>query len=192
MSENKDDVMPNKVITPKAILSYPHLFVPSTMDDKKPRYSCALIFPEGSDMDALKAAVVHCGKQKWGDKFEDMVKAGSLRLPFRTDGEAKGYPSPLFMNVRTEQKPGMVMPYAGEDGRPMPLTDETLMYPGAVVRASLYAFSYDRSGNKGVSFALGNLQWVEHGERLDNRKAASDEFEPLEETPGDSNLADLL
>jgi len=50
------------------------------------------------------------------------------------------------------------------------------MYPGAGVRASVSAFAYDSNGNKGVSFALNNMQKVSEGERLDGRAAADDEF----------------
>ena len=58
------------------------------------------------------------------------------------------------------------------------------------VRASLIAFAYDTQGNKGVSFALGNVQVYDDGARLDNRKAAADEFATdLKEKP--ASLDDL-
>jgi hypothetical protein len=54
------------------------------------------------------------------------------------------------------------------------------------VRAQLRAFSYDSNGNKGVSFALNNIQKLGDGERLDNRQAATDAFEAdLSAAPAD-------
>jgi hypothetical protein len=62
------------------------------------------------------------------------------------------------------------------------------------VRASLRAFAYDTNGNKGVSFGLNNIQKLGEGQRLDGRKAATDEFDAdLSQAPADiSAVAGLL
>jgi hypothetical protein len=201
------DVQGTKVTTPKAMLSYPHIAEAQVQKDDagnpkgKPKFSAALVFAKGTDLTALQKAVKAAGEAKWPGKFDAMildsrksVAAGGrikFNLPFRMDGEEKGYAEgSTFINVRTEQKPGCVYSYA-EPGTAKPavippdkIADE--LYPGAFVRATIVAFGYDREGNKGVSFALNNIQKLGEGERLDNRKAAVDEFDvDLSAAPAD-------
>jgi hypothetical protein len=172
------------VVTPVATLSYPHLDVPQQPQkgqNGKPKYSATLVFAPGTDLKALEAAVIAAGEEKWPGKFAEMVRVGALRLPFRKDAEAKGYkPGSVFINVRSEQKPGAVYLFPGPDNKPALIPDDKLrevMYPGAQVRAQIRAFPYDSSGNKGVSYALNNIQKMGEGERLDNRQAATDAFD---------------
>jgi Protein of unknown function (DUF2815). len=180
-----------KVITSKAILSYPNLLVARAGKgaNAKAKFSGALVWtpeliktPDGAKcFDAMKKAVLAAAESKFGTKAAEMFRIKSLRTPFRDDAEAKGYPAgSIFLNVRTEQKPACVFAYAGPDGKPQRMTDEEIkvqMYPGALVRASIVAFPYEAEGNKGVSFALNNLQKVGEGERIDGRQAAEDEFD---------------
>ena len=169
-----------RVITPEAILSYPQLFTPKApMGGGEEKYSCALVFPEGTDLTALKKAIATVAEEKWGSKAKDMFKKGQLRNPLRDDAESKGYAEgSVFTNVRTKQRPGIVgIVPDPETGKPMPIEDESRVYPGVIVRASLTAFAYDSNGNRGVSFGLGNVQVIREGDRLDNRVKAVDEFD---------------
>jgi hypothetical protein len=169
-----------RVVTPEAILSYPHLFEPTIAPGaKEASYSASFVFPAGTDLKTLKLAAIAAGKDKFGDKFEAGVRNGSIKLPFRTDVEEKGYPEgSTFINARSKQRPGVVsiFPDPSNGGKPTPITDTDKVYPGVIVIASLTAFGYDKAGNKGVSFALNNVQVRRDGERLDSRKAATDEF----------------
>lgn len=181
-------------VTPKAILSYPHLFVPQVFQEgQKPKYSCALVFEAGTDINELKRLALEAAKAKWGDKAEGMIRDGTCNLPFHNDGhEKKGYPEgSVYMNVRTTRKPGIVSVFPGPDGKPLPLNSEEEIYPGCIVKASVGAFAYDRQGNKGVSFGLNNLQKLADGERLDGRAPADEEFEADEsavaELPADDD-----
>lgn len=199
-----------KVITSAATLSYPHLDKPQPAEDgKKPKYSATLVFtpehlatPEGkATMAALQAAAVAAATEKFGAKYQhpesgaelgaaDAIREGVIRSPFRKDAIAKGYPAgSIFINCRTEQKPGVVYKHAGADGKPAPIPADKIrdeLYAGAQVRASVVAFGYATNGNKGVSFALNNVQKVGEGKRLDNRTAAEDEFTvDLNEAPAD-------
>ena len=69
------------------------------------------------------------------------------------------------------------------------ITDPDEVYAGAIVRASVTSFSYDVSGNKGVSFALNNVQKIRDGERLDGRARAQDDFQADPNAKAD--LADM-
>lgn len=182
-----------KVITPQAVLSYPHLFEPTLPPGAtEPVYSCALVFEKGTDLAELKKAALAAATEKFGAKAESLIRDGKLRLPFRTDTEDKGYPEgAVFMNVKNKSKPGIVSTYPGADGKPTTIDDPAQVYAGCKVRASLRAYAYDVSGNKGVAFSLGNLQKLADGERLDGRVKAQDEFDAdLSAKPAD--LDDLL
>lgn len=169
----------SKVITPKGRLSYPALFEPKIPPQQtEPVYSCTIVFEDGVDLSSLMKAAEECGKEKWGDKYAALVKGGKIRSPFREDGEEKGYPpGSIFINIKSKQAPGIVSIFPGEDGKPAKITDPGQVYAGCYVRASVRAFAYDVNGNKGVSFALNNIQKVADGDRLDGRSRAEDEFE---------------
>lgn len=169
----------SKIITPEAQLSYPHLFTPQAAEDGgQEKYSCALVFFEGTDITALQRAAIETAVEKWGEKAKEQIKKGQLRLPFRK-GEEKDYADgSIFINVRGNRRPGIVSLIPDpKTGKPMAITDPEEVYAGCFVRASLTPFAYDTSGNKGVSFGLNNLQKIRDGERLDSRAAAEDEFE---------------
>jgi len=184
------------------MLSYPHLYEATKVNENNPgekaKYSAAFVFAKGVDLSQLKAAAIEAGERKFGAaKFKELLESSGLRMPFRKDAVEKGYAEgSVFINARSDSKPQLVMPYKDPDtGKPAPVTDPEIMYPGARVRASLVAFGYDTMGNKGVSFALGNVQWLGDGERLDSRVAAADEFDVVEEiAEGEvaSSVADLL
>lgn len=188
--------------TPEAILSFPNLLVPRAMKNEdgspagKEKYSASLIFLPNTpakfvnvgtmiDLAELRQAATEVAREKFGSKLESLVKSGKFKSPFRTDGEQWGYPEGhVFIRATSLQKPGVVSRYRGPDGQAQTLTDEEvaeLLWSGAIVRATLRPFAYDTAGNKGVSFALNNIQLLGHGERLDGRKRAADEFEGLDD-----------
>jgi hypothetical protein len=167
--------------TPEAILSYPFLFEPRANDDGKLKYSASLVFLEGTDLSALKQAVLDAAQEKFGTKAEELIRTKKIHTPFRTDWEAKGYPAgSTFLNVTTEKKPGIVSIYRGQDGKPAPITDPELIYPGCIVIASIVAKYFEAKGKKGITFYLNNMQKRRDGERLDGRMKAEDEFEAEE------------
>jgi hypothetical protein len=172
-----------KVITGEVRLSFPHLFVarqgPSGGD---PKFSCALILPEGYDISPLQVAVMTAAQEKWGDKAGGMFSAQKLRNPIRRDWEDKGYPeNSVFINCSTKQAPEIVGAYLDPaTGQPEVITDPTRCYPGVYCRASIRAFPYDINGNKGVAFGLNNLQILRDGPRLDSRVSAVNEFDAVE------------
>jgi hypothetical protein len=168
--------------TPRAIISYPYLFTPSTYGVKpgqKPKYSCALIFPAGTDISELKKAALDCAIETFGaEKAKEMIRNEELRMPFRTDWKKKGYPEDsVFINCRTERKPGVVSIYPGPDGRPLPIENEEEIYAGCEVYATVGVFYYNQNGNEGISFGLNNVQKLADGERMDGRTNAEDDFE---------------
>jgi len=195
----------NRIITPEAILSFPHLDKPQkgAAADSKEKYSCALVFAPGTDLAAMKKLALEVATAAFGATYKlpngteiplvEAIKAGIYKWPFRTDAKAttmKGYADgSTVINARSEQQPGVVYAQAGENGKPKPMAVADIkkeLYPGAIVRASLAAFAYNRPDSKGVSFALNNLQKLRDGERIDGRVSAENEFEAdLSATPAD-------
>ncbi len=176
------------LITPRARLSYPHLFEPKApQGSDEAVYSCCLVFENGKDAKPLYDEALRIAREKWGQKADEAIKQGKIRLPLR-DGSEKYAAGSRYLNVKSKSAPGIVDRYAGPDGKPIPISDPELLYPGCYVRASIRGFAYDVSGNRGVSFALGNIQKLDEGERLDGKTPAAEEFEALESGP--ANLAE--
>lgn len=184
-------------ITPPAILCYPALFepkIPKGSDPKttKAKYSACLVFPPGTDLKGLQRLAQEAANEKFGDKWPALHKAGRFKFPFRTDAEEKGYEKgSVFINAKSDTAPGVVGPMAGVDGKPVAIDDADELYPGCIVRASISFFGYDTNGNKGVGVGLNNLQKMREGKRIDGRRAASDEFDPIEEAAFD-DAQDLM
>jgi hypothetical protein len=197
--ETKAEI-PQSVRTPEAILSYPHLFEPQAFtgeDGKvtKMQYSACLIFtPEAQqtpEFKAMRAAVTALLRDRWGEgltvgkkkyTLEQALKQGLIVTPFRNNWEEKGYPEgSIYINVTKQEKygpPQVVSIYPDKDGRPTPVTDQALVYPGVIVMATVRPYAWDyQSMKRGVSFGMGNFQIRRDGERLDSNRDARDEFQ---------------
>lgn len=210
-----------RVVLMCALASYPKLFkpelAPNAEPGAKPKYGMAIVLPpddhpamvataaalkkknpqfiltQASQIAALKKAASEVLAEKFGgaEKAAELVRAGKVRLPFRTDDEK--YPAgSVFINARTTDRPGVVSRFIDPaTGKAKRITEESQtvgnpdeIYPGAVVAVAVTAFGYDQRGNKGVSFALNNVQKIGDGERLDSRVKPEDEFEAdMSETP---------
>lgn len=181
MSEVRSDQVKLNVITPVCTGCYVFLNKPqpSMNPGGEPSYAITLVFPKTTDLSALKAAARAAVTKKWGSKVP-----ANLRSPFR-DGDTDKPDDPtfaksIFITARTKQRPGVV----GRDRMPLP-EPEFDIYSGMRCRASVTAFAYDTSGNRGVSFALNNVQKVGEGDRLSGRKPAEAEFAAAPPLPDD-------
>jgi len=175
------------VITPKARINYAHVFQPkSGPNGEEASYSCVLVFEPGTDITALKNAAWAAAKEKWGEKARQLT----LRSPFRNNSDRAGQegfpPGGVFITCRSNNKPGVVT-----QGM-QPILDNDGLYSGCYVRGSVRAFAYDNKGNKGISFALLNLQKMDDGERLDNRRSPDQDFEPLPGAEDSGSAADSI
>lgn len=186
-----------RLITPEAIASYPCLVEPN--ENKK--YELTLIFEDGFPKE-LKQAALDTLKAKYAEQlagakpiqiendkgpgklnFLKLSDGSKIRLPWRDEEEdvaAKGYPEgSAFIGVRTSPgapQPQVVSTVPNEDGKPT-LIPASAIYPGCIVRASIDPYCYGKDGNQGVTFGLGNVQFIRDGERLDSRTFAQDDFD---------------
>jgi hypothetical protein len=171
------------VRTPIGLLSYPHLFVARpAAPGAEPRFSCALLFDKAAQAEPafmdLRKAVAQAIDDFFGvGKSRDRAFVEGIRSPFRkTQGKkARGYAEMVdgvFIQPWSKDRPGVV------DARLQKMEVPADVWPGQMARATVRAFGYDVSGNKGVSFNLNNIQICRtDGPRLDDRRRAEDEFD---------------
>jgi hypothetical protein len=178
------------VRTPIGLLSYPHVFAARpAAPGAEPRFSCALLFDKTAQADPafmeLRKAVGAAIDDFFGaGKSQDREFVRGIRSPFRRTStkKAKGYAEMvdgIFIQPWSKDRPGVV------DARVQDITVPGDVWPGQMARATVRAFGYDVSGNKGVSFNLNNLQICRtDGPRLDDRKTANQDFDPYGDPMG--------
>jgi hypothetical protein len=180
------------VLTPKFRVSYPSVFKAQMNKlSNKEEYSVTALFPKGTDLSVLKKAAAEACAKKWGADQTKWPK--NLKLPFRDQGEKirnakeegkappEGYEEGgVFMTLKSQEKPGLV------DEKVQDIIDTSQFYAGCFARASVSAYAYDNTGNRGISFGLRNIQKVGDGEPLSGRTRAVDDFQAIEgaETTG--------
>lgn len=179
------------LITPPGLLSFPNLFVAKPpAKDAKPRFNCILIFnakaQKAPEFAALKAAELEAARKKHGDKLDNPAFMKKFTWAFHDWEEMQQYSGfdegTVHLKPWSYQRPGVVWPYAGADGRPAPITVPDDIFPGQLARADVNFFGYTEGGNYGVSCGLNNLQIVKRDmPRLDNRVAASKAFDAIED-----------
>lgn len=201
----------SKVTTPVFRTSYVTVFEPrKAPGSDKPKYSLTALFTDEPEVlgDAatladMKALAVQVALEKFGDndKTKAAIKSGKIKMPFLKNDEGK-YPDEFttVMRFNCDERfpPQVVDRLRGPDGKPMPITDSAEFYSGCWAIATVRAFAYDTNGNKGVSFALGNLMKILDDERLDGRSSAASDFADFAEGAGgtdaaaDGDLSDML
>lgn len=170
--------------TPIGVLSFPNLFAPRPRaPGGEPVYQCSLLFDQAAQRDplylALRKAVAECIDDGFGaGKSRDQAFLAGIRMPFRDTQEKKykGYdiPGGKFISPWTKTKPGIVNAQRAE----IIMAED--VWAGQLARATVTPFHYNTSGNRGVSFALNNIQICRvDGERLDGRMKAEDEFDDV-------------
>ncbi len=170
--------MPTRLISPSFVIAFPSLFKPKQNDRGGDEYSCTMYFDKDStDMTGIQGAI----DQIVHDEYKG--KIAGLKMPIR-DGDDpsdnystyEGTNNCLVLAAKSVFKPGVV------DVDLEDVIDPGMIYPGAVCRASLTAYAYDVNGNKGISFALNNVQFLTDGEPLTGAGTkASDEFGDAED-----------
>jgi hypothetical protein len=174
------------VITGKFRVSFPYVFRPGKAMNPgaEPKYSLTMLFPKDADLSKLKAAATAAATEKWG--LDQTKWPKGLRNPFRdqSEKEFEGYEKGcIFITATSKQRPGLV------DAKLQDIIEEKDFYPGCYARASVRAFAYDQTGNRGVSFGLQNVQKLADGEPLGGRTRPTDDFEPVMDSVGATDPA---
>ena len=168
-----------RVVTGKVRLSYVHIFEPYTNDpEKEARYSCTILIHKSDKTTLAKiktaqSAATEAGKSSktFGGKVPANLKItlhdGDEDADLERNPEYAGH---MFMAMSSKTRPGVV------DQDLNSVLDSTTVYSGCYARVSINAFPYSNSGNKGISFGLNNVQFLEDGEPLGGRTRAEDDF----------------
>lgn len=169
---------PTKVVTDKVRLSYVHLFEPYTSKPtQEARYSVTILIPKSDKRTLAKiekafAAAAEAGKAKhFGGKIPGNLKNtlhdGDDEADLERNPEYAGH---MYMALSSKQRPGVV------DASLNPVMDPTQVYSGCYGRVSMNAFAYSGE-QKGLSFGLDNVMFIEDGEPLGGVKTrAEDDF----------------
>lgn len=173
-----DKSKPTRVVTGEVRFSYVHVFEAYTSDpeDYDPKYSLTILIPKKDKATLAKIeAAIEAAKQedkgKWGGKIPASLNTtlhdGDEEADLERNPEYAGH---MYMAIASNQRPGVV----DEDRNP--ILDQSQVYSGCYGRVSMNAFGYNTKGNKGVSFGLGNVQFLRDGEPLGGRTRAEDDF----------------
>lgn len=166
-----------EVTTPTFRGSYVNVFKPMFNKlSNKQEYSVEALFPIDADLTVLKNAATAAMIKAFG---EDKSKWPKLtRNPFRDqsekmkegklpDGCTEGA---VFMRFKSEKKPGVY------DQNVQECIDDSKIYSGCYLKASVNAFAYNKAGNCGVSFSLNHVQLQKEGEPFSGRPSAETAF----------------
>lgn len=178
-------------------LAYANLLKPRANNQGgKPKFGVAALFPKGADLKLLYDAVEAAGRDKFGDKYNALDKAGKLKSPFKDQGSN--------VDDEGELRDGFnkgcvyISTTANEDRRPpvvgsdlSPLVDLNEVYSGMWARLSIRAFAYDTDGNRGVSFGLRAVQKIADDDPLGGGGPVNveNEFEAVEGESADDVFA---
>lgn len=157
-------------------LAFPAVFKPRPKSKDQPdklTYQATLLLPPSFDLAPLKAAA----QAAVVAKFDKVVRCKNpIRPAEDKEGMAGFEPGWHFISAWSNQRPAVV------DRRAVPITDESVIYPGVWVNCHVSAFAWDHpTGGKGVSFNLDALQFVKDDERLDGRVNVGNVFEALDD-----------
>lgn len=158
--------------TGKVRLSYPHLF---EKYEESGKYQCVLLIDK-TDKDtlgvikkAIDAAKDKGKSEKWNGKIPSNY-ASPLRDGDESDQE--GYAGCYYLSAKNGNRKPQVKDLDMED-----IFDESEVYAGCYVRASITFFAYNKSGN-GVGCLLNHIQKLEDGPSLGGDvSSAEDDFD---------------
>ncbi len=186
--------MPDLILTPRVVLSYPVLFEAKLRRDAKPddrpKFSTIALFDhaalDSAEYKAMVAAMAAACADQWTKPvFDRYIAEGTFKNPFRRDIESKGYDAKRFARFIScssgADYPPLVLGGArGADGKRLPIRDRAEIYPGVVAVLSVVPRPYGGAGTKfapGCMFDLRNVLKVADGERLAvGSTATGDEF----------------
>lgn len=164
-----------KVRTARGRLSYPQVFAPN--EDGK--YATSLLFHKSADLSALNEAIDLAAKELFGPDVAK--KYPKLKRPILNTAESPAIgvdaeEFPFFIRTSTKAGDGKPKPQV-VDREVDPITEPHEVYAGRWAMLTIVVKAYDRDGNKGVTCYLGNVQVLDHGDKLGGGSGpASEEF----------------
>ena len=147
-------------------------------------------FPPSTDLSTLKKAAEQVARAFWPNGLPK-----NMRLPWRKNSELETPVQGLGDDgadwvVMTFSSPGNQVRPGVCDARVQEIIHEEEIYSGCWLRAQVRPFAYDQAGNKGVSFALQNVQKMGDDKHLGASKPPVNQaFGQVESDGGDFDPA---
>ena len=182
MSKEKDV---RNATTPVGFLSYPHLAKPDQYGDdpSKARYQATIVVSgDGADVREIVGKAVRAAAK---DKFPG-VALSKLKMPIEEADaeylETFGLEQGRIVKTSGKARPKLFDKYGDPLDPDDPKTFSEYFYPGALVRAKVWAYAWTYGPKKGVSLLLKAVQFYEDAEPIGS---SSEEvtMEPLAERP---------
>jgi hypothetical protein len=146
-------------------------------DPKKAKFQTSIVFPKGSDLTELNNLVEACATEAFGKDYKAKHK---VRKPFlRVEDNPKvGVTADeyeVLIRTNSPTRPQVIR----ADKSAVNEDQKEEAYSGRWARISVRCYAYDhKTGGKGVSFGLQNVQLLDHAEPLGSvRPPADEEFE---------------
>lgn len=180
--------MTTEFVTGKVRFNYPEFFVPKAPDDKPTqlKYSVSILIPKSDTktLAAIKAAQEEAIAETWGAKRPAKVETtlhdgDGVRVksgePYNADHHGH-----FVMTVSTKFAPEV---YSADMKLLDPLTGKGMFKSGDYGRVVIRPYTYDVSGNRGVSFGFSKVQKIADGAPIISAKSrsADDFFTAVEE-----------
>lgn len=171
MSEQSN---PRRVKTENFRMSFPYLLETREGDDGRKTYQLTMLYPPGSDLKPLNAAMKAAMVEKYGadnskwpklrrgpkDVLRDFAEYNAeTKKPLA--GDWTGW-TMVRCSASEKFPPGIVGPTKNANGKFPIITDAREIYGGRWARATLDAYVYERKDGKGVTFGLQNVQLLKH------------------------------
>lgn len=151
----------NNITTPEFRGCFLQVFRPgkpkTAKADQLLNYSVRAAFPPNTDFTQMKAQAAEAAKAKFPEGIPK-----TLRSPFRRNDELdkpiKGIPDDwIVMTFARREQDGRPAVF-DQQVRDIEPVNQSEVYAGAWYQASVRAYGYANSGNKGVSFGLQGIQ----------------------------------
>ena len=186
-----------KALTPTKLripcrISFANIWEPKAINGGEEKYSVSCIIPKKDTrtIDLIQKAVEVAkedGKtRRWNGKIPP-----NLKLPLR-DGDVdrpddESYQDCMFVNATSKDAPQIV------GRRKETITDPMQVYSGCYCFVTVNFYAFNANGTRGIAAGLGNIQFIQDGERLSGKASADADFDELdeEEVLGD-DLPDYL
>lgn len=167
-----------RITTPEFRVSYPAVLkaAPNRVDPSKPdSYGCALVFPPGTDLSALKEMAKGVVKAQWGDNPPANLKDPFLDAHEKDKGQGNFEKGSVLVRTSSQQRrPGLV------DAQMNDIIDENEFYAGCYARASINCYAWTVNTGSGVSFGLINVQKTRDGQPIGFSANPQDDFEAID------------
>lgn len=166
-----------KITTPEFRVAFAQVFEPKANQNGQMRYSLVALFPRGTDLSIMRRIAGAAVLKAWG------ANPPAFRNPFRNGDEKPydGYRGCIYCTLSSRDMPGVVRQ------NNTTILDQKEFYSGVWARATVHAYCYDNTGNKGVNFELHNIQKVRDDVPFSGKGKAEDDFEPI---PMEQSLAE--